>query len=62
MKYRRKGTDKAVCLGMQKIYDIAFLEIGMEDDHVHFLVQSVPAMSPKQPVQTIKSVTAKKIF
>ena len=38
------------------------LEIGMEEDHVHFLVQSVPAMSPKQIVQTIKSITARKIF
>jgi len=49
-------------LGLQKRYEIAFLEIGMEEDHVHFLVQSVPAMSAKQIVQTIKSITARKIF
>ena len=69
IKYRRKVLTKrvqrvlkSVCLGLQKRYEIAFLEIGMEEDHVHFLVQSVPMMSPKQIVQTIKSITAKKIF
>ena len=69
IKYRRKVLTKrvqrilrAVCLGLQKRYEIAFIEIGMEEDHVHFLVQSIPAMSPKQIVQTIKSITAKKIF
>jgi len=41
---------------------MSFIEIGIEEDHIHFLVQSVPAMSPKQIVQTIKSITGKKIF
>ena len=41
---------------------IKFLEIGAEKDHVHFLVQSVPTYSPSKIVQTIKSITAKKIF
>lgn len=53
---------KAICLGIQKRYEIVFLEIGMEEDHVHFFVQSVPTKSPKQLVQIIKSITAKKIF
>ena len=38
------------------------MEIGAEKDHVHFLVQSVPTYSPSKIVQTIKSITAKKIF
>ena len=42
--------------------EIKFLEIGVEADHVHFLVQSVPKYSPKQVVQTVKSITARKIF
>ena len=69
IKYRRKVITKRVqkllrgiCLGLQQRYELKFLEIGMEEDHVHFLIQSVPAQSPKQLVQTIKSVTAKKIF
>ena len=68
-KYRRKVLTervkrilKAVCLGIEKRYQISFLEIGMEEDHVHFLVQSVPTYSPTKIVRTIKSITAKKIF
>ena len=38
------------------------MEIGTEKDHVHFLIQSVPTYSPAKIVQTIKSITAKKII
>ena len=68
-KYRRavitEEVDKRlreICLGIEDRYEIKFLEIGVEVDHVHFLVQSVPKYSPKQIVQTIKSLTARKIF
>jgi REP element-mobilizing transposase RayT len=53
---------KETCLEISKRYEIEFLEIGTDADHVHFLVQSVPMMSPKEIVQTIKSITAKEIF
>ena len=53
---------KEVCGEIQKRYEIEFLEIGSDDDHVHFLVQSVPMMSPKKIVQIIKSLTAREIF
>jgi REP element-mobilizing transposase RayT len=36
--------------------------IGTDEDHVHFLVQSVPTYSPTRIVRTIKSITAKEIF
>ncbi len=53
---------KEVCAEIQKRYEITFLEIGTDDNHVHFLVQSVPMYSPKQIVQIIKSITAREIF
>jgi len=53
---------KEVCAKIQKRYEITFLEIGTDDDHVHFLVQSVPTYSPKQIVQIIKSITAREVF
>jgi len=53
---------KDVCLEIEDRYEIKFIEIGTERDHVHFLVQSVPMYSPSKIVQTIKSITAKKIF
>ena len=68
-KYRRTvftetvdATLKKVCAEIEKRYEITFLEIGTDDDHVHFFVQSVPMYSPKQLVQIIKSLTAREIF
>jgi REP element-mobilizing transposase RayT len=53
---------KEVCVEISKRYEITFLEIGADKDHVHFLVQSVPMYSPKKIVQIIKSITAREIF
>ncbi len=68
-KYRRAvftvevdAVLKEVCLEIGKRYEIVFLEIGTDHDHVHFLVQSVPTYSPTKIVQTVKSITAREIF
>lgn len=68
-KYRRavysKEVDetlKEICLEISKRYEIEFLEIGTDKNHVHFLVQSVPSYSPTKIMRTIKSLTAREIF
>jgi len=68
-KYRKvifsKAVDqtlKAICLEIEKRYEIHFLEIGTDKDHVHFLVQSVPRMSATQIITILKNLTARKIF
>ena len=68
-KYRRivfsKAVDeslKDICLEISKRYQIRFLEIGVDKDHVHFLIQSIPRMSPTQIITTVKSLTAREIF
>ena len=53
---------KEICAEIALRYEIEFLEIGTDQDHVHFLVQSVPSYSPTKIVRTIKSITAKEIF
>jgi REP element-mobilizing transposase RayT len=53
---------KEICADISLRYEIEFLEIGTDSDHVHFLVQSVPTYSPTKIVRTIKSITAKEIF
>jgi REP element-mobilizing transposase RayT len=53
---------RAICLEISKRYEIIFLEIGVDRDHVHFLIQSEPMYSPRKIVQTIKSITAREIF
>lgn len=55
-------TLKMICLEIAKRYEINFLEIGIDKDYVHFLIQSVPKYSVTQIIRIIKSITAKKIF
>ena len=53
---------KEICLEISKRFEIQFIEIGVERDHVHLLVQSIPMYSPKRIVQIIKSITAREMF
>jgi REP element-mobilizing transposase RayT len=53
---------KEICEEILLRYEIEFLEIGTDSDHVHFLVQSVRTYSPTKIVRTIKSIMAKEIF
>ncbi len=68
-KYRRAvldvGVDRAIteiCVEIEKRYEIKFLEIGTDEDHIHFLVQSVPTYSITKLVTMIKSLTAREVF
>ena len=68
-KYRKVVFDKEVdeilretCVEIEKRYEIKFLEIGADNDHVHFLIQSVPTYSAKKIIQSVKSIIAREIF
>ena len=68
-KYRRvvisgevDQTMLTVCIEIEKRYEIHFLEIGTDLNHVHFLVQSVPKFSATQIITILKSIIAKKVF
>ena len=68
-KYRRVVIDghvdqiiKETCIEIEKRYEIHFLEIGTDKDHIHFLIQSVPRYDVTELVTTIKSITAKEVF
>jgi len=68
-KYRRAVFDEAVddvlkevCLDISERYEIKFLEIGTDKDHVHFLVQSVSTYSVTKLVTILKGLTAREVF
>ena len=68
-KYRRKvfteeveSALKETCMGIAERHEIHFVEIGADENHVHFLIQSVPVLSPQRIVQIVKSITAKEVF
>ena len=69
IKYRREVINqevgesiKEICFGISERYEIHFIEIGFESDHVHFLVQSIPTMSVSEIVMKLKSITGRQIF
>jgi len=68
-KYRRVVLSERVdevlvqtCEELEKRYDIRFLEIGTDNDHVHFLIQSVPTYSVTKIVRMLKSLISREVF
>ena len=69
IKYRRKiftegseTTFKSICLELGERYNYTFLEIGIDQDHVHFLIQTVPNLLISDMVKAVKSITAVEMF
>ncbi|TDS51648.1 REP element-mobilizing transposase RayT [Myroides indicus] len=69
IKYRRNVLSEdveislvEVCNQISERYEIHFVEIGADENHVHFLIQSVPKISVETIVRAVKSITAKEIF
>ena len=69
VKYRRsaltpaiENTLKDLCLEIGIGYEMNFIEIGADDNHIHFLIQGMPNMSVTEMVTKIKSITARGIF
>jgi putative transposase len=69
VKYRKKVIEgkisefiKDICLEIGDRYEIQFIEIGTDEDHIHFLVQSIPTMTVAKIVTIIKSITGREVF
>jgi putative transposase len=68
VKYRKSLLDievsnflKETCIEIQERFEIFFIEIGTDKNHVHFLIQSVPKLSLSKLVQIIKGNLSKQI-
>jgi putative transposase len=68
-KYRRMVVTKEVDAalrhtfkGISERHEINFLEMGADRDHVHFLIQTIPVISPGELARVIKSITAEEVF
>jgi REP element-mobilizing transposase RayT len=69
LKYRKSVITKdigeglkQICLEISERYEVHFIEIGYESNHVHFLVQSVPSYSVSKMIRMLKRITAKQLF
>lgn len=69
VKFRRnvftnttEETLRKVCLELGIRYEIHFIEIGVDGDHCHFLIQTIPSRPVSETVKIIKSITARELF
>ena len=69
VKYRKnlltkeiENTIKTICQEISERYEIIFLEIVTDQNHIHFLIQGVPKLSPTQIITIVKSILAREIF
>ena len=70
-KYRRKIFSEevsksllSICFEITIKYEIEFIEIGCDNDHIHFLIQRMPRMSPSEIVRCriVKSIIARELY
>jgi putative transposase len=53
---------KDVCKGMEDRYYVEFETMGFDEDHVHFMIKSIPSYSPSKIFQIVKSISAIQLF
>ena len=53
---------KEICMELEKRFSIKFETIGFDEDHVHFMLSSLPKYSPSQLFRVVKSITAINLF
>ena len=70
VKYRKAIFDRPereqslrdICKEIEERYSIEFEQVGLDKDHVHYLVSAAPKFAPSEIVGMIKSLTAREIF
>ena len=58
----REQTLRSICTEIEERYSIWFEQLGIDTNHVHYLLSAAPKFSPSQLVRLIKSITAREVF
>ena len=58
----REQTLLTICSEIEERYDWQFEQVGVDQNHVHWLVSAAHKYSPSSIIQAIKSITAKELF
>ena len=68
-KYRRKrfvriekDVKRVFSEAVQRCGKVKFLAVGVDKDHVHFIVQATPSVSPSQIVSRVKQLTTRMLW
>jgi REP element-mobilizing transposase RayT len=58
----RSHTLLSVCKEIEERFEIIFDQVGIDANHVHFLLSAAPKFSPSKIIQIVKSITARELF
>jgi putative transposase len=58
----REQTLHAICREIEERYEIEFEQIGIDTDHVHYLLSAAPKYAPSALIRVVKSITARELF
>ena len=62
LKDKYVNTFREICKDLENRYHMKFETLGFDEDHIHFMLQSVPKYSPSQIFRLVKSITAIRLF
>ena len=51
-----------ICKEIEERYSIEFEQIGIDRNHVHYLLSAAPKHAPSRIIQIVKSITARELF
>jgi len=58
----REHTLRSICTEIEERYEIIFEQVGIDLNHVHYLLSASPKLSPAEIIQIVKSITARQMF
>lgn len=58
----REQTLFQTCKEIEERYSIVFEQVGIDTNHVHYLLSAAPKYAPSRIIQIVKSITARELF
>jgi putative transposase len=58
----RKHTLVQICKEIEKRYEYEFEQIGLDGNHVHYLLSAAPKHAPSEIARVVKNLTAREMF
>jgi len=58
----REQSLHAICQDIEERYEIEFEHVGIDTNHVHFLLSAAPKYAPSALIRVVKSITARELF
>jgi putative transposase len=63
--FRQKDREQTliqIAKEIEKRYEFAFEQVGLDENHVHYLLSAAPKYAPSEIARVVKSLTAREMF